>query len=72
MLPKEMYFKLTAPFYMIFQDECKIYNVMGIKSKKEGTICKNSNAKHFSPILDKFQAFSLKMKLENQSKERYL
>ena len=33
MLPKEMYFKLTAPFYMIFQDECKIYNVMGKEQK---------------------------------------
>ena len=42
------------------------------KSKKEGTICKNSNAKHFSPIPDKFQAFSLKIRLENQSKESYL
>ena len=71
MLPKEMYF-ITDCTIWFFQDECKIYNVMGIKSKKEGTICKNSNAKHFSPILDKFQAFSLKMKLENQSKERYL
>ena len=33
MLPKEMHFKLTAPFHMIFQDECKIYNVMGKEQK---------------------------------------
>lgn len=46
------------------------FTMLWAKSKKEGTICKNSNAKHFSP--DKFQAFSLKIKLENQSKERYL
>lgn len=48
------------------------FTMLWAKSKKEGTICKNSNARHFSPIPDKFQAFSLKIRLENQSKERYL